>query len=582
MQTVSQDYAESMKSPLRNRGYIQVSFGIFDQEAQADASIDEGDYLWYSNDSRVFTDGNDAVVYCTLEKDFCKVDGSMLYLPKKTSNVQPYNTGLITSDLVSDENITVEIDLSTAMTWYGLTIDFGENYPVSFDIVYGSSTLQVRNNTKSVYVAEQAFTNVSSIQIVFRGMKSQQTRGRIYNIKFGVGYSFGNDDIMDSSLSRIISPISEFLPQFDFTVTLKNYDRRFDVNNPNSPLNFLSTNYTVTAQYGYELDDGTVEWLPGQTLYCSDWESDNKTATIRACDILRTLDGQYLGGTWADLPGKTFYQLAEEVLSAAGITNYTLDNALADYDTQMPIPPMSFKEALQVIANGAGCIITLSRDGGIVIKQHPASASSGDFRMEEIDMLSYPKAIRSDPVKTLIVKAHGLDKNGSEDTILSEEITVSANEEKTYTFSEPIYDWRVEIEGVDMSSTAIVASGDYYLTVKFASGGTVDVDIYGKRYTQQEYTRTVPVSSRGDIVVWDNPIVGRFVTSYINWMVDHYSSAMEYDYDTRGNPELDVGDVIFQDDSYDDDMSVLVTEYRLDFRQAFSGRAVTYKLGGSS
>lgn len=40
MQKVSKTYRESMKSSLRERAYIMLSFGLINQEAQAKARID--------------------------------------------------------------------------------------------------------------------------------------------------------------------------------------------------------------------------------------------------------------------------------------------------------------------------------------------------------------------------------------------------------------------------------------------------------------------------------------------------------------------------------------------------------------
>ena len=40
MQLVSKTYKESMKSPLRENGYIMLSFGLINQEAQSKAVVE--------------------------------------------------------------------------------------------------------------------------------------------------------------------------------------------------------------------------------------------------------------------------------------------------------------------------------------------------------------------------------------------------------------------------------------------------------------------------------------------------------------------------------------------------------------
>ena len=39
MQKVSNEYKESMKSSLRERSYMMISFGLVNQEAQANATV---------------------------------------------------------------------------------------------------------------------------------------------------------------------------------------------------------------------------------------------------------------------------------------------------------------------------------------------------------------------------------------------------------------------------------------------------------------------------------------------------------------------------------------------------------------
>ena len=96
MQKVSKAYKESMKSSLRERAYIMLSFGLVNQEAQAKARIDEsGDFAYFSNSATVFSDKANFPVYATLEENFTKVDGSMFFLPRRNASDSYYDTGLV-------------------------------------------------------------------------------------------------------------------------------------------------------------------------------------------------------------------------------------------------------------------------------------------------------------------------------------------------------------------------------------------------------------------------------------------------------------------------------------------------------
>ena len=89
MQTVSTAYKNSMKSPLRERVYIMISFGIINQEIQEKATVNEGDFTYYSNTQNVIGNHEDDTVYATLEENFTKVDGSMFFLPRQSAGVLP-------------------------------------------------------------------------------------------------------------------------------------------------------------------------------------------------------------------------------------------------------------------------------------------------------------------------------------------------------------------------------------------------------------------------------------------------------------------------------------------------------------
>ena len=372
MQKVSKAYKESMKSSLRERAYIMISFGLVNQEAQAKATVDNGSYAYYSNKDNIFGEHIDDTVYATLEEEFTKVDGSMFFLPRATEGGRYYDTGIVSDKLVSEARCEVIISLNAIATDFkGLTINFGENYPVDFDIVGSTGqTIEFRGNTKSKWNTEEVLENTTYIKLVFYKMKNPQSRLRIYSIMFGYGLVYYNDSVMSSALDSYVSPIGADVPQFDFSVTLKNYDHYFNVDNPNSAINYLETGQEMDIMYGYQTPGSdTIEWIQGNHLWCSEWESDDNTATIRCQDIFRNMDGEYVRGMYS-AAGKSYYALAEEILKDAGISEYYIDPRLKKLYSNNPIPRVKYKEALQIIANACRCVLTQSRYGKVQIKSN--------------------------------------------------------------------------------------------------------------------------------------------------------------------------------------------------------------------
>lgn len=371
MQKVSNAYRQSMKASLRERAYIMISFGLVNQEAQAKASIGAGDFTYYSNKKNLFGDHNDDTVYATLEENFTKVDGSMFFLPRQNSSGAYYDTGLILGGLVSEGQVEVTINLNTIATDFkGITINFGENYPVDFDLVGDTNTVEIRDNDQAKFSTEEVLFETTRVTLVIYAMKNPVSRLRIYSIRFGYGLVYYNDSVMDSSLESYVSPIGEDVPQIDFSVKLKNYDHYFNVDNPKSAINFLETGQEMDIYYGYALPDSEdIEWIRGNHLLCSEWESDDFTATIRCQDRFRSMDSEYYKGVYRGA-GISYYDLAVLILEDAGEVDYYIDPRLKTLYTKNPMPRVQHKEALQIIANACRCTLSQTRTGNIQIKSN--------------------------------------------------------------------------------------------------------------------------------------------------------------------------------------------------------------------
>lgn len=620
MQNVSNAYKESMKSSLRERAYIKLSFGIFNREVQRNASVVPGNFARYSNGSKLFSDKTPTATYATLEENFTKVDGSMFFLPRGNepassdvlvssdgyiltdingvyltpadvegvmtlaeTDVEYLDTGLVSRELVSDAVCEVNINFNVAATDFkGLTIDFGENYPVDFDIVGGGQTIEVRGNNASKFVTEEVIENATGLKLVFYQMKNPQSRLRIYSIQFGYGLAYDNTSVVSSTLESYVSPICADIPQIDFSVTVTNYDKYFNIDNPESAIHFLETGEEMEVFYGYQLPDtDEIEWIRGGRLLCSEWESDDTTATIKAQDIFRNLDGEYYKGTY-DAEEVTYYDLAMDVLWEAGITDYYLDPCLDDLYTTNPLPRVPYKEALQIIANACRCVMSQTRDGRVEIKSFADDDSNvTDFTMTRNDMTSSPKAIKQERVKEVIVPCYTYQNGDKEESLLSEEMQVYAGREYTFLLNEPSYGFRATSDG-NANGVTIIGSGSYYVKVAFTVSGTHKLEIFGYRHKVVERYATKTLSSKGSTVKWENPLISDMdmATALAEWLGEYYSSGIEYEYDMRGYPELDANDIIYQENDFIEGMQVNVYRHTISFGNSFSGKVTARRVGG--
>lgn len=373
MQIVSKAYKKHIRDQLRDRGYMMISFGVINQKAQAKARVGTHDNYYpltrERESYRIFSQNSDEVLrtYASVEEDFSPVDGSYLFPPRE--NERANYTGIISENIIANGVFRLEINLGeTPFSFKGFTIDFGESYPKRIRLTTDTGKTIEGTLTSGLYKTEEVFTEVRTITITILEMTKPQTRVRIRSVLIGYGLLYTNTNIIDSSLNSYSSPIGAECPQIDFSVTLNNRDGYFDVDNPNSAINFLEIGQELKVMYGYQVGEN-IEWINGATLACSGWESDEHVARLKATDRFRKLDM-----TYEEVDNGTPRQLTvtkiERVLTSAGLSidDIELDPWFKTSYITNPIPRVKAREALQLIANASRSILSIDRDGKLSLK----------------------------------------------------------------------------------------------------------------------------------------------------------------------------------------------------------------------
>lgn len=367
MYQTSQEYKESMKRPVRNQSYMKIQLGLINQEAQQTAGLsDTNKYNDFSDAESIF---NQHTVrrYATYESNFWKANGISFFLPEKKSD---YRKDGITSTNLFEGSFHAKFVFGCGKSDIkGLTIKFGRNYPTKFTIVTDNATSFEYENTEELFKSDDVFENTESIELVITEMNVPNTRVRIDYIIFGLGLEYDDEWISEASSNTTLSAINEDLPESEFTVTLCNDNQLFNVDNPSSDINFLESGQKVNVMMGYMLDDGNIEWIKMHSLYVSEWSADDSSATITAVDILKYLDEKYYKGIYYE-DGISLYDLAVLVLTDAGLNEdeYYIDSYMKKVYVHNPLPNVTHKEALQIIANAGRCIMDYDRNGKIRIR----------------------------------------------------------------------------------------------------------------------------------------------------------------------------------------------------------------------
>lgn len=366
MQAASNEYKDMMRRKWRNPlSHLRVTIGLINQQAQASAYIPEPDvYTYYSDLVKPMDNYKVQELYATCDQDYTTVDGSMYFLPKDAADVV-LNQGIVTDGLQGE----IEIRFPVQYDIKGLTVEFGKAYPVEFTIISDNRTLNVTNNADGHYVTEEIFEGATFLRFVPAAMVNGQSRFRINQITMGIGVYFDSKKILSATKKEHISPISEELPTIDFSVTVDNKDRAYDVENEESTVNFLEIGQSIEALYGQAMDDGTIEWIPGTSLALKSWSADDTEMDFQASDRFDGMDSTYYRGQYHP-NGMSLYDIAVDVLTDAQVDyrNYWIDPYLKDVLVVNPMPVVAHKEALQLIANAGRCILYQDRTGRIILK----------------------------------------------------------------------------------------------------------------------------------------------------------------------------------------------------------------------
>lgn len=365
MQAVSKEYKLAMQEIYRDHSYMYVTIGLVNHQAQNSAYVpDQEKYTYYSNLYSPLNGYEVSNVYAVCDQGFTKVDGSMFFMPREKEGAI-FNQGIVSKDLSG----SIEIRFDTRYEIKGLTVDFGRCYPVDFVIESDNNAVTVSGNRVSRFVTEEVFSDASYIKFIPSTMKNGNGRLRIHQITMGVGLYFDSNKIISAAKKEYVSPIMETLPNIDFDLTINNRGRMFDVENDKSSINFLRIGQKISVQYGQKLKDGTTEWQQGAVTFLREWSADDNQMNFRSSDRFDDMDGTYHRGLYRS-DGISLYDLAVDVLADAGVDTreYWLDDYLKKVKIYNAMPPISHKQALQLIANAGRSVLGQDRSGHIYIR----------------------------------------------------------------------------------------------------------------------------------------------------------------------------------------------------------------------
>lgn len=592
MYPVTAKWKEETEQTLRNPSYVRIVFGVTDPDAPGLSRPTDNGHLPYSDVDSVDVGTTAPSTYQTLERNRFILDGKNPLPPESNPIYQGYAGLTISGDAGTyTTKPLVKISFGDYVQFPGLTFQFDDSmgdYPNSFRILAKKDSVSVFDKTYSPDTTywEMADQIPLCNELSFYWLNSNipHRRARLLSLTYGLVSRLGSDDIASCSSTKEIDLLSSKIPKQEFEFTLIDTQRRYDPENPSGLWEYLESRQPVNYQYGYELSDGSIEWIPWGLSYSTGDFDVSKSGivaevSVKCAGLADHLTMTYDEGVYS-AAGRSLFDLATDVMKFAGFENtIELDNALKTIYTHNPLPSSKVNECLQLIANAGRCIMNHSRGGYIQILRENDSATGFDINFDK--MTDTPTTTKIPPLRNLSVEYNSIKVN-SEVTAAVNAAEVSSNVAHEYTFTHSAY---TNQQIVLSSGLTMVGTPKYYayktvVTLK----GTGTVTINGNSLTENKIEYRKKYSDVGeDLSGVSNTLIDNQTDAiaYANWVAAVTLRRNTYSAPDRGYPELDVGDSVNFTSNFANETPVTMVQQKLTYNGAIKGEC-QYIIGGGS
>lgn len=361
----SDAYKEMMKKPIRNRGYISVSLGVVNQNAQGNAKLDENTTKEYYSKGNLFNDTDNGITYGTLEQNFTKADGSFRFPPRNTQTIDLQNNGIV---VPHGGSLIIKFD--TDYDIKGLTIDFVEtSYPTNFTIVTDEETVSISDNDTANFTTEAVLGSTSTITITPIAMLGGVQCMHIKRVVMGVGLTFQNSTVESAEFESFISGISIETSYKEIDVSAFDNNAQFDVDNESAFINYLQVGQPLSMSFGVDLDDGTQEWFQVANCRLKEWSARKGRVSFRATDLLAQLEETY---SHMVIESRTAKSEFEAIFASMGLLpdDYHIDDYFASVNITNPIEENTYRDCLQLLANATRGVVFEDENGIVHVEKN--------------------------------------------------------------------------------------------------------------------------------------------------------------------------------------------------------------------
>ena len=340
-------------------------------------------------------------------------------------------------------------------------------------------------------------------------------------------------DLLSFTHQQTGSLVSGELPKNHIEFALDNSDGRWNPSNPRGMERYLSDRLKVTLRYGYIIN-GNEQWIPGGVFYLSEWSTslNGIEANFKARDILEyMIDTQYTG----EVTG-TLYDIVQ--------------NAIAETD----IPEAN---ALVLGSSKLGsAVLGIPREGIVFISDELKKYSVGDIDYNGDESVAVILQKCANAAGCVMYQ----DRSGvfAISKLSYDDTGYVIPKKMSYTYPE-----------IDFSRPIKNVSVTYY------GGATTVYQFSGSGETQTLSNELITEKKQADAIA--------------KWICDSLRTRQQVRGEYRGDPRLDLFDVVSVESKYGTIAGVVLTDIKYTFTGAFrttftgyirgSGEAVTVYCG---
>ncbi len=584
---------EQLKKPKRNLGFLKVKFNIVDPETNPDLSSNSEE-IFSSLDSIKESTIPQTKNYATLEKNFWILNDSQpIYGSEELE--QTY-----TSSYMSDKNCLftdkacITLTSSVYLTTLGLTMVFDsidKNYAKRLNVkAYRDNTLIMNKDytlnsykERLIFADNDELVRWNRIEIYFIESSLPYRRIRVNQLLFGIMEIYTDENIISAESKEKTTMINSELPIHTFKFTIDNMNKLFNPDNPEGWYRYILQQQPISYEWGYQLDDGTIEWiLGGNMLLTGSVDVGENQVTFSTTSLINYLTKSYKKGVY-NANGRSLYDLAVDVLTDSNIdeSQYNLWEGLKLLKTDAPLPKLEARQLLQIIATTGNCILFTNREN--IINIQPFSYILSPYGMNYDFITSNPVVkVQSELHNAIIyINHYSIDEAVSE-LFKNESLEITGT-----TKIEIEYDLATNVSATITGGTII--SANYYgryavLEITNNSDEPVSLKVLGNKINVSQTIDSKNYNDDGENIEYKNDLITQMVESskevklkeFIgNW----YNNRNIYSFENRGDITKDTREILPIETDFSSSLIGYLIENNIKYDGAWAGNSVVVKVG---